>query len=80
MGARLVRNENNSLIKMGELKDGQLAIIVDERYNYSNQIVQRYGDHCVCIGREAGAGWSYVTENNSLLVRVLTTGELIEII
>ena len=78
MGARLVMNGKDQLTKMGDLEDGQLAIIVDERFGYAGRIVQRYGEHCVPIGRESGDGWTHC-ENVSLLVRVLKPGELIEI-
>lgn len=80
MGVRLVRNTSEEFIRMGELKDGQIAIIVAENNGHKGEIVQRYGEHCVSIGRTHGHGWSYVGDGNTILVRVLTTGELIEII
>ena len=79
MGARLVRNTSEEFIRMGELEDGQIAIIVAENNGHRGEIVQRYGEHCVNIGKPHGHGWSYIGDN-TILVRVLTTGELIEII
>jgi hypothetical protein len=78
MGARLVTNENEQFITMMELKDGELAVIVDTRFGYAGRVVQRYKEHCVPIGRENREGWTRC-ENVDLLVRVLKPGELIEV-
>ena len=78
MRVRLIPNENEQLTTMGNLEDGQLAVIVDQRFGYAGRVVQRYKEHCVPIGRESGYGWVHC-ENVSLLVRVLKPGELIEI-
>lgn len=80
MGVRLAKTTDLGIIKIGELKDGQIAIIVAENNGHKGEIVQRYGEHCVNIGKPHGQGWSYLVDNNTILVRVLTTGELIEII
>jgi hypothetical protein len=77
MSVRLKIENADELIQMRELQDGQIAIIVGSDYN--GRIVQRYKDYGVPIGRHSGHGWTGV-ENNTLLVRVLTNGELIEII
>jgi hypothetical protein len=80
MAVRLLRNTSEEFIRMGELLDGQIAIIVAENNGHKGEIVQRYGEHCVNIGKPHGQGWSYVGNGNTILVRVLTTGELIEVI
>jgi hypothetical protein len=80
MAVRLLKNTSEEFIRMGELKDGQIAIIVAENNGHKGEIVQRYGEHCVNIGKPQGKGWRYVGDGNTILVRVLTTGELIEII
>lgn len=80
MGVKLLKNTIEKFIRMGELEDGQIAIIVEEANSHKGEIVQRYGEHCVNIGKRHGCGWSYINSGNNILVRVLTTGELIEII
>jgi hypothetical protein len=77
MSAYLKENTTTKLIEMKDLKDGQIAIVVGP--SYSGRLVQRYKDYGVAIGMGAGNGWTDV-DKNTLLVRVLTTGELIEII
>jgi hypothetical protein len=75
MGAILNENVSN-LIEMRELQDGQIGIIVGS--GYDGRIVQRYKDYGVTIGRHSGCGWTGI-DNVTLLVRVLSTGELIEV-
>jgi len=62
---------------IGSLEDGQIAIIIDDRHR--GEIVQRYGDNCVVIGKRKGCGWTGCN-NNSIEVRLLEDGELIEVI
>ena len=78
MGAQLVGEQYKRPLKMSELKDGQVAVIIDS-YNYEGRIVQRYGDIGVAIGLPEGNSFTEISKN-SLLVRVLYSGELIEII
>ena len=60
-----------------ELKDGQLAIIIDTGYeHYYGRIVQRYGNSMVAIGLKEGNSWGDIT-CNTLKVRVLDEGEII---
>lgn len=60
-----------------ELKDGQLAIIIDTKFeDYYGRIVQRYGNSMVSIGLKKGNSWSDITYN-TLKVRVLDEGELL---
>jgi hypothetical protein len=76
MSARLLNKEIVNTIRMQNLKDGQLAEVMEERY--AGIIIQRYADNAVPIGKSSGFGWSMI-QNNSLRVRVLEDSELIEI-
>lgn len=76
MGARLANYNNEEGIMMRELKDGQIAVIVDKRY--TGTIVQRVGANCIAIGQPAGSGWTGI-ENAGLQVMVLKDAELIRI-
>jgi hypothetical protein len=78
MGAKLVGEQYKKPLKMSDLKDGEVAIIIDSR-SYDGRIVQRYGDIGVSIGLPEGNSFTEISKN-SLAVRVLTIGELIEII
>ena len=71
----IVLNKTEKTI--GTLEDGQIAVIIDDRH--FGEIVQRYGDNCVAIGKKYGQGWSSCN-NNSLRVRVLEEGETIKIL
>lgn len=75
---RLTQQKNETFIPANQLKDGQLAIIVDERFGYKGRIVQRTKERLVAIGMESGNGWS-TPKSVDLLVRVLENGELIEV-
>jgi hypothetical protein len=76
MSAQLINKDNRNLTTVGKLKDGQIAIMVDN--SYVGLVVQRYGDNCVAIGKSSLYGWSSCN-NNILTVRILEDGELIEI-
>jgi hypothetical protein len=76
MSAQLINKDNRNLTTVSELKNGQIAIMVDNAY--AGTIVQRYGDNCVAIGKSSGHGWSSCN-NNTLVVRILEDGELIKI-
>jgi hypothetical protein len=65
-------------IKMNELKDGQIAVIVEDFHNYKGRIVQRYEDDAVTLGMPSGNGWTNVGEV-TLKVRVLEEGETLVI-
>lgn len=62
-----------------DLKDGQVAIVLDE--NYAGDIVQRYGNHLVTLGKPKGQGRSGFFDNDipCLECRLLEPGELLEI-
>jgi len=76
MGASLLKEKNENIIAAKDLKSGQIAVMVNN--NYTGTIVQRYGDNLVAIGKSSGHGWSGCN-NNSLPVRILEDGELIQI-
>ena len=76
MSASLVGKERVNIIRMRDLKDGQIAELMEERY--AGVIIQRYFNHSVPIGLTGGNGWSSM-ENNSLRVRLLEEDELIRI-
>lgn len=75
---RLNDEQNQRVIPMSDLKDGQVAVIIDERHGYTGRIVQRYGDDAITIGMPQGNGWTNI-ENVSLLVRVLGEGETLTV-
>lgn len=77
MGAKLVKNIYNRPLMMKDLQCGQIAVITSDRYR--GEIVQRYKDYGVNIGKPGGNSWSDI-DRNTLEVRVLKAGELIEII
>lgn len=76
MSVKLLETVVENNVRMRDLEDGQLAIILDRAY--INIIVQRFGDSCVAIGKHSGYGWTEV-HKNTLCVRILKAGELIEI-
>jgi erythromycin esterase-like protein len=63
-----------------DLKDGQLAVIVEDYSNYKGRIVQKYGDDLVSIGLPAGSGWSCRADEVTLEVRVLQDGETLTVL
>jgi hypothetical protein len=65
-------------IEMNELKDGQIAVIVDSFGDYKDRIVQRYGNDVVALGMQSGNGWTSI-EFNTLKVRILEAGETLVI-
>jgi hypothetical protein len=76
MGASLVGKERVNIIRMRDLKNGQIAELMEERY--AGIIIQRYFDNAVPIGLSGGNGWSAMQEN-TLRVRLLEEDELIRI-
>lgn len=76
MSSKLL-NENRLVLYMKDLKDGQIAEIIDTR-NYTGTLIQRYKDNCVAIGERAGHGFANI-ELNTLAIRILENGELITI-
>ena len=76
MSAKLVKSKDDGQVQMCDLKDGQVAIITES--TYAGRIVQRYKDYCVVIGMPEGYSFSNI-KVNTLTVRILENGELIEI-
>ena len=76
MGVKLVKSIYNKSLMMKDLKCGQIAVITSD--NYKGEIVQRYKDYGVNIGKSGGNGWTNI-DRNTLEVRLLKAGELIEI-
>jgi hypothetical protein len=73
------KKKEKNVVLMKDLKDGQIAVIIDKRYpQYSGRIVQRYKNYGVSIGEKAGSGWSCV-EGVTLEVRVLKDSERLTI-
>ena len=73
------KKKEKNVVQMQDLKDGQIAVVVDKRYpSYCGKIVQRYKDCGVSIGQVSGSGWSGI-ESNSLEVRILRDGERLTI-
>ena len=62
-----------------DLKDGQLAVIVEDFSNYKGRIIQKYGDSLVSIGLSTGEGWTNRAAVVTLKVRVLQDGETLTI-
>jgi len=63
-----------------DLKDGQLAVIVEEYSNYKGRIVQKYDNHLVSIGLPTGNGWHAGADVVTLEVRVLQDGETLTVL
>ena len=74
----LIGNERNNRVLARDLKNGQIAVIIEDG-SYNGRIVQRFGDDMVSIGLPHGNHWTQV-EHNTLEVRILEDGELIKII
>lgn len=70
-------NSNRLEKTIGALEDGQIAMIISGAH--TGEVVQRYGDSCVVIGKGYGQGWTGCN-NNSIRVRVLEEGETIKIL
>jgi hypothetical protein len=72
---KLKQDTELNAIEMNQLKDGQIAIILEDGYGgYKGRIVQRFSDMAITLGMEEGHHWSGI-DGNTLKVRVLTIGE-----
>jgi len=76
MGVKLVKSIYNKSLMMKDLKCGQIAVITSD--SYKGEIVQRYENYGVNIGKSSGASWTDINRN-TLEVRLLKAGEIIEI-
>ena len=69
-------------IPADNLKNGQIAELVGGNETYHGEIVQRYGNHLIMIGRSAEHSWPDFfedrTEQSILKVRVIKKGEKLE--
>jgi hypothetical protein len=65
-------------IRMSQLMDGQIAIVVDDFNDYKGRVVQRYGNNALALGLPSGNGWTDI-QNNTLKVRLLEDGETLTI-
>jgi len=73
------KKKEKNVVQMQDLKDGQIAVVVDKRYpSYCGKIVQRYKDCGVSIGQVSGSGWTGI-ESNTLEVRILRDDERLTI-
>jgi hypothetical protein len=68
------KKKEKNVVEMNALKDGQIAIIVEDFMDYKNMIVQRYRGSAVPLGMNNGKGWSDIT-TNTLRVRILKNNE-----
>lgn len=62
-----------------DLRDGQLAVVVESFSDYKGRIVQKYGNDIVTIGMSCGNGWSGGADCVTLAVRILKDGELLTV-
>jgi len=73
------KKKEKNVVQMKDLKDGQIAVVVDKRYpSYCGRIVQKYKGCGVSIGQQSGEGWTGI-ESNTLEVRILRDGERLTI-
>ena len=75
MGSRLL-NKSNAVLRMQDLKDGQVAEVIEA--HYTGTIVHIYETAAIAIGERSGKSWAHIV-GNTLMVRLLEDGELIEI-
>jgi hypothetical protein len=65
-------------IRMSQLMDGQIAVVIADFNDYKGRVVQRYGNDAVALGLQSGNGWTDI-QNNTLKVRLLEEGETLTI-
>ena len=76
----VVVSEGNNDIHLTEMKDGQLAMITSWTYNQAiGNIVHRYGNILVRIGKPSGSAWTSIDQitrdkNPLCRVRILPVG------
>ena len=82
MAVELLKEETVKGITACEMKDGEIGVVVawkPNRYidnNYIGQVVQRYGNELINIGKDCLHGWSNIDGFSSACrVRVLEKGE-----
>jgi CO dehydrogenase/acetyl-CoA synthase delta subunit len=62
-----------------DLRDGQLAVVIEDFLDYKGRIIQKFGDDLVTIGMSSGNGWVDGANINTLKVRILEDGELLTV-
>ncbi len=62
-----------------DLRDGQLAVIIEDYFDYKGRIIQKFGNDIVTIGMSCGNGWIDGGNVNTLKVRILKDGELLTV-
>ena len=76
-----LERKETSYIKLKDLKDGQIAEIIEgPESKYLNIIIQRYKDILISVGQASGLSWSYIfntTSTDTWRLRVLEEGEKI---
>lgn len=60
-----------------DLRDGQLAVVIEDYFDYKGRIIQKFGDDLVAVGMCSGNGWIGGANVNTLKVRILEDGELL---
>ena len=80
----LQTKESINTIAAGNMKDGDVAIIVDwtSMSSYKNRIVQRYGQDLVVLGASKADSWPDFFDalrNSKLRVRLLKPDEILVI-
>jgi len=65
-------------IPVRELNDGELAVITAWPYGlYAGNVIQRYGDKLVTIGKPEGKGFTQISTRDDCRVRRLVPGDII---
>ena len=62
-----------------DLRDGQLAVVIEDYFDYKGRIIQKFGDDLVTIGMSTVNGWRGGANVNTLNVRILEDGELLSV-
>ena len=87
---KIITKEDKSIPLM-EMKDGDIARIVrwgyvetiDSKGLYCGEIVQRYRDYLLCVGKSSDNGWGKIFNNKSwsdmYRVEILPKGTILEI-
>ena len=57
------------------MEDGQLGILVDGNMCHKDQVVQRYHNTLICVGRSNGHSWNNVGNIDALKILLLQDGD-----
>ncbi len=82
-------SETTTTIPVGQMQDGEIAIVTkwSNCDGYIGDIVQRYADYLLVVGKPSGKGWGRMfndpskafMDNGECMVRILPKGTVIEI-